>query len=345
MGMAAFEVDLPDYHFGWRQILSVVASAALVLAVLPVIGATIDGRWDMPRGDYARALSFIDKEGDASPFRVLWMGDAEVLPLASWPLERQAYGEPPDGSFGYASSDNGTPSLDNRWHSSDSGATTQLGDVLTVAGEGGTSRLGALLAPMGVRYIVVPLGPAPEPYSSPTSNPDTVVAMLDAQLDLSPVTAAGVVLYRNNAWGPTRALLPADTPVPAGGPALADRFFPPVEGSPVAVPENDGVQRFGGSIDDPSDVYLAEAESDHWQLQVDGASMEREPALGWANVFRADATGSATLRFNTPFVRYLLLGLQTLLWIGALVYLLRVRVVRDERRSLDEADPATDGAQ
>ena len=344
MGMAAFEVDLPDYHFGWRQILSVFAGAALVLAVLPVIGATIDGRWDMPRGDYARALSFIDKEGDESPFRVLWMGDAAVIPLASWPLESQAYGEPPDGSFAYATSDNGTPNLDDRWHSSDSGATAQLGDVLTVAGDGGTSRLGALLAPMAVRYIAVPLGPAPEPYSPPTSNPDTVVAMLDAQLDLSPVTSAGVVLYRNNAWGPTRALLPADTPVPAGGPALADRFLPPVEGAPVALPDDNGVQKFGGSIDVPGDVYLAEAESDHWQLQVDGASMQRDEALGWANVFRADTTGSASLRFNTPVVRYLLLGLQTLMWIAALVYLLRVRVVRDERRSLDEVEPATEGA-
>jgi hypothetical protein len=152
------------------------------------------------------------------------------------------------------------------------------------------------------------------------------------------------VLYRNNAWGPTRALLAADAPVPAGGPALADRFFPPVEGAPVALPDDNGVQKFGGSIDAPSDVYLAEAESDHWQLQVDGASTERDEALGWANVFHADTTGSASLRFNTPILRYLLLGLQTLLWIGALVYLLRVRVVRDERRSLDEVDPVTDGA-
>ncbi len=338
MGMAAFEVDLPDYHFGWRQILSVLAGAAFVLAVLPVIGATIDGRWDMPRGDYARALSFVDKEGEEAPFRVLWMGDASVLPLASWPLPSEAYGHPPDGTFAYASSDNGTPNLDDRWHSSAAGATTQLGDVLTIAGEGGTSRLGALLAPMGVRYIVVPLGPAPEPYSPPTSNPDSVVAMLDAQLDLSPVTAAGVVLYRNNAWGPTRALLGADTTVPTGGPALADRFFPPVEGAPVALPDDNGVQSFGGSIDQPSDVYLAEAESDHWQLQVDGTSTQRETALGWANVFHVDATGSATLKFATPFVRYLLLALQALLWIAAVVYLLRVRVVRDERRSLDEAE-------
>jgi GT2 family glycosyltransferase len=344
MGMAAFEVDLPDYHFGWRQILSVFAGAALVLAVLPAVGATIDGRWDMPRGDYARALSFIDKEGDEAPFRVLWMGDATVLPLASWSLPAEAYGSPDDGTFAYATSDNGTPSLDDRWHSSDRGATARLGEVLAIAGDGGTSRLGSLLASMGVRYIAVPLGPAPEPYSSPTSDPGSITSMLDAQLDLSPVTAAGVVLYRNNAWGPTRALLPSDTSVPSGGPALADRFFPPVEGAPVAAPEIDGVQKFSGSIDEPSEVYLAEASSADWQLHVDGSSTDRDDALGWANVFHVDDAGDITVRFATPFVRYLLLGVQTLLWLAAIVYLLRVRVVRDEQRSLTDAGPDAGGA-
>lgn len=345
MGMAAFEVDLPDYHFGWRQILSVLAGAALVLAVLPVIGATVDGRWDMPRGDYARALSFIDTEGEESPFRVLWMGDQDVMPLASWSLDEQAYGAPDRGSFGYATSDDGTPDLEDRWPAADDNATAQLGQVLAIAGRSGTSRLGSLLAPMGVRYIVVPMGPAPEPYSVPTTRPDSIIAMLDAQLDLSPVTAAGVVLYRNNAWGPTRALLPAGTEVPSGGPALADRFFPPVQGAPPALTENDGPQRFSGDVDVPSEVYLAEAGSDHWKLDAGDASVDRDDALGWANVFHIDGadgeaeqTASAALRFQTPIVRYALLLLQVLLWLAAVVYLLRVRVVRDEGRSLDERD-------
>jgi GT2 family glycosyltransferase len=348
MGMAAFEVDLPDYHFGWRQILSVLAGAALVLSALPVIGATVDGRWDMPRGDYARALSFIDTEGEADPFRVLWMGDQSVLPLASWPLDEQAYGLPDRGSWGYGTSDDGTPELADRWPASNDDATAQLGQVLAIAGRGGTSRLGSLLAPMGVRYIVVPIGPAPEPYSAPTTRPESIVDTLDAQLDLSPVTAAGVVLYRNNAWGPTRALLPAETQVPSGGPSLADRFFPPVQGAPTALPDDDGPQRFSGEIDLPSEVYLAEAGSDHWNLDVDGASVDRDDALGWANVFHIDPDdaesgqemASATLRYQTPIVRYGLLLVQIVAWLAAVVFLLRVRVVRDEGRSLDERSVA-----
>jgi hypothetical protein len=337
MGMAAFEVDLPDYHFGWRQILSVLAGAALVLAVLPFVGATVDGRWDMPRSDYARALSFVDEQGKAEPFRMLWLGEADLLPLASWPLDEDAFGEPSGGEFAYATSDNGTPTLDDRWHGSGVGATSQLGDVLAIAGDRGTSRLGSLLAPMGVRYIVVPRGPAPEP-TPVTSQPDTILATLDAQLDLAPVTTAGVVLYRNNAWGPTRALLPADTLAPSGGPALADRFFPEVEGAPVALPTVDAPQGFSGSIEQPSAVYLAESAADNWRLEIDGAEAPRDDALGWANLFHVESDGEADLHFATAPARYLILVGQILLWVVALVFLLRVRVVTDERRSLAQVD-------
>ncbi len=48
LGMVAFEVDLPDYHFGWRQIASVLAGVALVLGVFPVIGASLTGQWGLP---------------------------------------------------------------------------------------------------------------------------------------------------------------------------------------------------------------------------------------------------------------------------------------------------------
>jgi GT2 family glycosyltransferase len=343
MGMAAFEVDLPDYHFGWRQILSVLAGAALVLAVLPAIGATVEGRWEMPRGDYARALGFVDAEGEQDPFRVVWIGEPSVLPLASWPLDEASYGQSSDGEFAYATSDDGTPDLDDRWHSFSDETTRQLGDALAIAGEGGTSRLGSLLAPMGVRYLVVPLGPAPEPEPA-TSQPDAILATLDAQLDLSPVTTAGVVLYRNNAWGPTRALLPADTPVPEGGPSLAQRFFPEVEGAPVALPDTEAPQSFSGSIDTPSEVYLAEAASDDWRVEVEGADAPRSDALGWANQFDVSDTGAATLRFVTPPLRYAMLIGQILLWVAALVYLLRVRVVTDERRSLPTPTESAGGS-
>ncbi len=335
MGMAAFEVDLPDYHFGWRQIVSLLAGAALVLAVFPVIGAAIDGRWHQPAGDYDSTLAFLDEEGQAAPFRVLWLGDASVLPLAGWQLDAPEIDDlGPGATLAYATSDNGTPSLADRWAGDPSAATTGLGDALEVAASGGTSRLGSLLAPMGVRYIVVPLAIAPEPYSEPAYDAAGIEAMLEGQLDLSSVTAAGVVVYENASWGPTRALLPPDTAIPPGGDSLLEQVFPAVSGAPVALPDDDGYQRFQGELP-PSVVYLAAASADEWRLRAgDGTSAERVDALGWANAFLSDGSDDATLWFETPTSRLLILAGQVLLWILAIIYLLRVRVVSDERRTL-----------
>ncbi|HEX7442749.1 MAG TPA: glycosyltransferase family 2 protein, partial [Acidimicrobiales bacterium] len=37
LGMTAFELDLPDYRLGWRQLAALLAAAALVLGVLPAL--------------------------------------------------------------------------------------------------------------------------------------------------------------------------------------------------------------------------------------------------------------------------------------------------------------------
>lgn len=337
MGMAAFEVDLPDYHFGWRQIGSLLAGAAFVLATLPIIGGAVDGRWEQPAGDYDRALGFLDIEGEEAPFRVLWVGDASVLPLAGWDLDTATVDRLAPGTrLAYATSDDGTPTLADRWSTTE-GPTPALGEALAIAAAGSTSRLGALLAPMGVRYVVVPQALAPEPYSDPSYDTAGLRAMFESQLDLSTVTAAGVVVYKNDAWGPTRALLPAGTDIPGEAGSPVERALPAVQGAPVALPDVAGVEHFEGSIGQPSTVYLAEVSSDRWVLESGGEEASRTTALGWANAFTVDSPGKATLRFDTPVTRTLMLAAQVLAWLVAIVYLLRVRVVHDERRPLRQA--------
>ncbi|WP_334142442.1 glycosyltransferase [Rhabdothermincola sp.] len=336
LGMAAFEVDLPDYHFGWRQIGSLLAGAALVLATFPVIGGAVGGRWEQPAGDYGRTLGFLDKEGEEVPFRVLWVGEASVLPLAGWELDPSTIDKLAPGTrLAYATSADGTPRVGDRW-STTNGPTPLVGEALATAAAGGTSRLGALLAPMGIRYIVVPQALAPEPYSEPSYDATGVRALFESQLDLSAVTAAGVVVYQNDVWGPTRALLAAGTEIPGDAGAPTDRVLPQVEGAPVALPQRAGVERFEGSIDQPATVYLAEDSSDRWVLDVGGSAADRTTALGWANAFDVDTPGEATLRFDTPAAHRLMLAGQALLWLVAIGYLLRVRVVHDERRPLRE---------
>src|SRR3546814_4838330 len=147
----------------------------------------------MPAGDHNRALAFIDAENDDTPFRVLWLGDPAALPLASWELEE---------GVAYATTDDGTPGLDDLWIGSDDGRTGLLADAIDLARSGQTARLGRLLAPMGVRYIVVPARLAPAPFAVESLPiPSAKTATPAAQLDLVPLDVpAGLSVFRNEAF-------------------------------------------------------------------------------------------------------------------------------------------------
>jgi hypothetical protein len=319
MGVAAFEVDLPGYRFGWRQIASGLAAAAVVLGTIPVIGAAFDGRWSMPGGDHNRALGFIDAEHDEAPFRVLWLGDPGALPLGSWAL---------DDGVAYATTDGGTPSTEDLWvGSDDDGRTGLIADAVRLAGSGQTARLGRLLAPMGVRYVVVPERLAPAPFSSSAMPiPRELTATLDAQLDLEPLDVpAGLAVFRNQAFFPPRASVPSSSGAPSSGGISAAAGID-LSGAPRALPDGGGHLRWTGPVEPDTTVLFSAAHSERWHLSVDGRPAEHTKPFGWANGFTVERAGTATLSFETPSVRYLALAGETLLWLWALRRLLRSRL-------------------
>ena len=320
MGVAAFQQDLPGYRFGWRQIASGVAAVAIAVATLPVLGGAFDGRWSMPAGDHTRALSFLDAENDDSSFRVLWLGDPSALPLGSWELA--------DG-LAYATTDGGTPGLDDLVVGSDDGATGLIADAVDLARSGQTARLGRLLAPMGIRYVVVAERLAPAPFATASRpTPPGFLATLDGQLDLEPLDVpAGLTVYRNQASFPMRAALPADPPPPIDG-GIADAAATDLSAAVPVLESDAGHLRWKGSVPENSEVLVAEASSSQWQLTVDGRSIDSGKPFGWATGYSVTDGGEATLRFQTPPLRYAMLLLQAAGWILALRALLRVRMTR-----------------
>lgn len=344
LGIAAFEVDLPDYHFGWRQLASLLAGAAFVVASLPALGAALSGRFGMPRGDVGVSLSFLDEPSEAGAFRVLWLGDAGALPLAGWRLDAPGLDTLGEGrTLTFATSDGGLPTTAEQWASPTDAGLRSLASSLAVAGSGGTARLGALVAPMAVRYIVVPLAQAPAPYAESTRyEPEALLAMLDGQLDLDSVTVnPGLRVYRNAAWGPQRAQLPRTADVPAGGPTLSDNLLPELTGAAPVLDDPQGFASWRGEVGRAgATVYVAQSGGGRWSAQQDGTSLERTDALGWASAFTGTRTGPITLAFDTPITRRAMLIGQVLLWVLAVWWLLRVRVKVDEAGVLSGASAA-----
>jgi hypothetical protein len=201
MGVAAFEIDLREFHFGWRQVVSFLAGAALVLAVVPVLGdVVVDGSWGAPSRSLDRTVAFIDDEWEEATFRVVWLGDPEILPLTGWAF---------DDAVTYQVTSTGSPAVRDLFPADPGGTNAPLRTALDDAADGASVRLGEALAPLGVRYIVLPVRES----SSGTGAlvPDSpLVEALPEQLDLSAVEVSSAVLvWENAAWAPDVA--PVDT--------------------------------------------------------------------------------------------------------------------------------------
>src|SRR5207253_2840151 len=112
---------------------------------------------------------------------VLWLGDPAVLPVASWTLPSSV------GAGDYATTET-VPATRNLWTGPETDDTQRIPAALAAARAGDTSRLGQLLAPMGIRYVVVVDQLAPAPFGGLRRPADPAFAsLLSGQLDLEQV--------------------------------------------------------------------------------------------------------------------------------------------------------------
>ncbi|HTZ09674.1 MAG TPA: glycosyltransferase, partial [Acidimicrobiales bacterium] len=162
LGVAAFQRDLPGYRFGWRQGAAVVAAAAAVVGMLPVLATSVNGHWDLVSTGYGEATSWMGSSRAPGDFRVLWLGDPRLLPGGGWALSP---------GLAYAVSENGLPDATALWSGSDPGPAAAVARDVELARSGSTVRLGRLLAPYAVRYVVVveALAPAIPGLQTPLS--------------------------------------------------------------------------------------------------------------------------------------------------------------------------------
>ena len=197
IGAAAFELDLKRHRFGWRQITGVVAVGCFAVGVAPALGVLLGGRGDLPGVGFEETSSEFTT---ATPpgARVLWIGDPRALPGTAF-----------QAGAGLAAfvTTSGLPSMATLWPTADPGpASVVTGDV-GVAMTGGTLRLGTLLAPQGIRYVVVPTAAAPTLIGEQTPPsalpPADLLQALEAQTDLRQLpNEDGVLVWENAAWTP-----------------------------------------------------------------------------------------------------------------------------------------------
>ena len=180
MGTEAIVTDVVGGVFGWRQLVGVVGGLAIAAGTLPLLLASVGGRWDSFETDHADALATLQPD-NPSQVRALWFGEPEDLPMRSRALT--------DG-VGWALTDGVLPTQEAGTDVGNGKGEDGLQSTLETALDTGSGRLGAELANYGIGFVVVAEGPVPESTVEPTPDVAEVEDMLAAQLDLDELDVA-----------------------------------------------------------------------------------------------------------------------------------------------------------
>jgi hypothetical protein len=271
----------------------------------------------------------------------LLLGDARVLPVPS--VEYR------DG-ISWAVIDDGPLNVRDRWFAPENDLDGPVAEALDALAASSTQRLGQLLAPLGIRYVVIPeFDGVISTTDSPLPTPVGLAEALEDQLDV--VSIAGLPtldLFENRAWIPAAAQLTGPTAAASrteGAAALVRADLRDAE------PVFGGIDALGAAEDPLQDgaVHLAVPFDDQWELRLDGEPLEARPSFGVATGWDVPASGAGVLVYDTSTGRLLLVALQAVLWLLVLFGAVRVTVplarrsgpmVSDETLiDLDEAPP------
>ena len=184
---------------------------------------------------------------------MLWAGDPSELPLDPVVLH--------DGT-GYVLTRNGPGDVTEQWRAPEHDADHVVDRALALAVSGRTNRLGRMLAPMGVRYVVVPSTQGRDGGDARPTPPVALRRAMAQQLDLARLRSSrGLVLYENLAYAPIRAAV--------SPPALPVDSSPPEPGCAHDRPHARGAAAVGSSTPRGHRV-LGEAYDSEWKATGDG---------------------------------------------------------------------------
>lgn len=303
-GTSTLFPELERQAFGARQL-----GAALLTLVLGVgLGAqslqVMLAEWEVRPNGLPPAWPVIDASAPGE-FRILWVGapTGERLPAPAG--DPQGVLEAGDASVRFAITDRfGVTALDTGRAAFGPGyvyVRRALDELLS----GETGHAGALLAPLGVRFVVAEEGDLPS----------AALRRLDEQVDLGRIPAGGLAIYRNARALPT-AFVPTEPGWPGAprdgdlvsiaerAPAAVDRLPPPEAGS-------------RGRAEVAAELVLADQLDEGWRVQSGDARVAPSLAFGWAMAAPVEP-GPVSVEYTRQWTRTVEVAMLGLLWLGAL---------------------------
>lgn len=320
----AFGIDVRGGRFGWRQPLALLSLVTLPLGLLPVAAASSNGQWEQPSIALAEQMKELLGDTSQGDYRVLVIGDPRLVTSDQHPYR--------DG-LAYAIAQNGDMSMLNQVSSIADDADDLIRPLLDAVAMGSTNRVGRLMAPLGIRYIVIPLLDRVRSTSdSPLPLPDGLREAFAEQLDLRNVYGpSSMVIFENSQWIPLTGMLStvaAQQSTEGGSEALVATEM---TGSLAAL---NGATSWSSPKQElpPGRFHLGVPFDSRWTLSIDGQSIKPQASFGTVMHYDTGAAGTAQLSYSNPVSRYVWVFMQLLLWVVVVIGVLQPNWRRRQAR-------------
>ncbi len=324
---AALTIDLGRGRFSWRQPIGALVGVAFAIGVVPASLNAVDGSWNQPSIALPQLLEQLPTDVESGDYRTLFIGDSRVLP-----------GAPLNFGWGIAYSviNGAQPQLVDSWETPPTRARDNAVAAMYGIVRGQTSRAGRLLAPLSVRFIVVPIVDGGQSTrDEPLAEPRGLVEALSRQLDLRRrFTSPDLVVFENTAWIPVRSLLTAAGASSSASAGATSMIASDISGATPLPAVPSGHSRSITEVQ-PGTLYLAVPFTSRWTVTVDGVSVPVRPAFGLTNAYDITAAGTATLSYQPSALHRLLVLAQVAAWCVFVVLALSRR--RRRRRTHNES--------
>lgn len=317
---ASFVHDVRRAKFGWRQPFSALVGLAFAASLFPASINAVNGSWNQPSLSLPQLLAQLPTAETAGEYRTLFIGDSRVLP-----------GSPLNFGWGisYSVVNGRNPSAEESWETPPTRLRDNAVDALYGIVRGQTARAGRLLAPLSVRFIVVPIiDGGQSTRDHPISAPRGLVDSLSRQLDLRRQYASpDVVIFENTTWVPMRSQMTSAGAESSKLAGASSMIATDISGA-TALP---APERADGTIE--ADVlagtmHLSVPFTSRWKLLLDGVDIPARPAFGLTNGYDIPTPGRIELSFRASILHTCIVLLQFVAW-SVVVF---IAVSRQRRR-------------
>jgi hypothetical protein len=286
----------------WRRSLSLLMPLAVAMMFAPTLLSVANGRWNQPETVVPQLLEQLPDNPREGNYRTLYIGDRDLLPVATNSVNSEiAYGVADDGAVNFSSI----------WAPQDTSMNLAAQNALNSLVANDTIRVGRLISPLAIRFLVVPLG------DSPSAAALSLVESLSNQLDLRRTYfARDLVIFENVTWLPIISVLDEESSVASQQASDLSLINQELKSQTALLVDKNSVAdkkvraKFAGGT-----IHVAVPFDSRWQLEVDAAQLVPRVAFGSSTAFDAPIAGIVALRYQTSPLRYLYLSLQAIVWL------------------------------